>query len=206
MEAPLPFKFPYPVAMLALLVIAALAVSFFLVGPPKNKSSITFVSNEISASSVSSSESSIADTIVINISGAVASPGVYQLPSSSRINDAVQAAGSFSAQVDWAWVNKSLNLAAKIKDGDKLYIPFAGESPQDTAMSAGEVSGVSSSTSGLININTASLEQLDLLPGIGPARAQAIIDNRPYQNLQSLLDRKVVSKSVYENIKEKIGV
>lgn len=138
--------------------------------------------------------------IVIDIQGAVELPGVYTLPQDSRVKDAVILAGGLSAEVNQSFVAKSLNLAAKVEDSMKIYIPFKDEegvAPQSSSQQSG-------STTGTTNINSASESQLDTLPGIGKVTAEKIINGRPYDNIDELLTKKVVSKSVFEKIKEKI--
>ena len=148
--------------------------------------------------------SSQSANLVVDVEGAVVSPGVYSLPKESRVKDALIASGGVSAQADRLWVSKNLNLALKISDGAKIYIPFEGEKQSSPAVS-GSTGG--SSTVGIgesININSASEKELDALPGVGPVTAQKIIDNRPYQTLQELVSKKVVSSKVFDNIKDKV--
>ena len=148
--------------------------------------------------------SSPSASLVVDVEGAVVSPGVYNLPKDSRVKDALIASGGVSAQGDRLWVAKNLNLALKIIDGAKIYIPFEGEKQSSPALS-GSTGG--SSTVGIgesININSASEKELDALPGVGPVTAQKIIDNRPYQTLQELVSKKVVSSKVFDNIKDKV--
>lgn len=134
--------------------------------------------------------------IVIDIEGAVVKPGVYRLPTDSRIKDALIAASGLSGDANRDWVAKNLNLAQKLTDGAKVYVPRVGED---------QVKGIKSTT-GSLNINTASLSQLEDLPGIGKVTAQNIIDGRPYSAIEELLEKKIVGKSVFEKIKEKIAV
>ena len=160
---------------------------------------------------ISSDSSQSAATIFVDIQGAVEKPGVYQLPANSRLNDLLIRAGGLSASADREWVSKNINLAQKIQDGVKIYIPsqrevrqFGGPGLSTTA--GGEVAGVSGSIAGKININTASQAQLETLWGIGEKRAADIIANRPYQSLDELVTRAKIPKSVVEKIKEKITV
>lgn len=147
--------------------------------------------------------------IAVDVEGAVINPGVYRLKKSAIIQDALIAAGGMSGTADREKVAKSINLASKVVDGGKIYIPSVGETPLrpfDSAQgSAGqEVAG--DSTSGLININTATENELDSLSGVGPVTAGKIINNRPYGSIEELLSKKAVSRSVFEKIKDKISV
>lgn len=142
-----------------------------------------------------------APQIVVDVSGAVVSPGVYTLDLGSRVKDALISASGLSSDANRDWVSKNLNLASKLNDGSKIYIPSKGEVSLRETNSAGVVS-----TSGLININSASPSELDGLPGIGPATAQKIIDNRPYASIEDLTSKKVVSSKIFEKIKDRINV
>ena len=110
-------------------------------------------------------ESAEQDLITVDVKGAVKSPGIYDLPVGSRVNDAVQKAGGLTEQAD----SKSLNLAQKVSDEALVYVPTKGEevASQQTA------SGTASSTSKekKVNLNKASLEELKQVKGLGGKRA-----------------------------------
>lgn len=148
--------------------------------------------------------------IVVDVSGAVVNPGVYNLSFGSRVEDALVAAGGLTNDVDESWVNKSLNRAAKVIDGQKIFIPFLKQSSSLSATVMGENVSVAQSYSeasgDLVNINTAGLKELDKLPGIGQVYGQNIIDNRPYSDVKELLDRGVLKESVFEKIRTMITV
>lgn len=148
-------------------------------------------SNEASSSAASSGD------IVIDIQGAVISPGVYTLPQNSRVKDLLVASGGLSEDADREWAAKNLNQAAKLSDGQKIYIYRIGEEIlEGTSTSLG--------ASSLVDINSASISDLDSLPGIGPVTAQKIVDQRPFASVSDLLNKKTVSASVFEKIKDKI--
>ncbi len=143
--------------------------------------------------------------VFVDIEGAVQKPGIYALPADSRIQDALIAAGGMSKDADRMRVSKGMNLAAKVIDGGKIYIPFEGEAGiVGTGESDPTILGTQ--TDGMVNINSGSPTELDTLPGIGPATADKIIAARPYASVDELLSKKVVGKSVYEKIKEKVTV
>ncbi len=131
--------------------------------------------------------------IMIDIEGAVVSPGVYSLNEESRIQDVLILAGGLSPNANREWMAKNLNLAARLSDAMKIYIPSENE----------EVL-VDETNSGQININSASESELDTLYGVGPATAKKIIDNRPYQTVDDLLSKKAVTDKVFEQIKDSI--
>ncbi len=145
---------------------------------------------------ISASPSLASAEILVDVGGAVNVPGLYRLGSEARVADAVKAAGGLSTDAD----SRQINLAAKVSDGQKVFIQKVGERGQSAV--TGQVAGVS--VGGLININTATSSDLDTLPGIGPATASKIISSRPYSSLNDLVLKKAVSSSVFEKIKDKI--
>lgn len=148
-------------------------------------------------------EDSLTGQVVVEISGAVEKPGVYELLASDRVERLLIASGGLSSDADRAWVEKNLNRASKLIDGQKIYIPTVGESSTGSTGST-STTGVKGTVMGLININTASASELDGLWGIGPARSQAIIDGRPYSSVEELLSKKIVPSNVYERIRDEI--
>lgn len=135
--------------------------------------------------------------IKVDVAAGVINPGVYSLNPDARIQDGLVAAGGLSENADREWVSKNLNLAQRLADGTKIYIPKIGEN----------VKGIAGSiASDQININTGSIEALDSLPGVGSVTAQKIIDGRPYSSIDELLSSKIVGSKVFEEIKEKITV
>lgn len=139
-----------------------------------------------------------AGEIMVEIAGEVMKPGVYSFTSNNRVNDLLLAAGGLSAEADRAWVAQNINLAQRLADGVKIYIPSKNSSLENTAKA--------NINSGKINVNTASLAELDTLYGIGPVTAQKIIDSRPYDRVEILLEKGIVKKNVWEEIKDKISV
>ena len=148
------------------------------------------------------------DFLVVEVAGAVTSPGVYKLPAASRVDDALIAAGGLSLSADRNWVDKTVNRAALITDGQKIYIPTSDEQLMGTSANNLGVyqTDTSGQGSGLININTSSQSELESLNGIGPVYARKIIEQRPYSNIEELASRKVIPQSTYEKIKNDISV
>lgn len=112
------------------------------------------------------------DLITVDVKGAVKSPGIYDLPVGSRVNDAVQKAGGLTEQAD----SKALNLAQKVSDEALVYVPTKGE--EAASQQAGPGTASSTSKEKKVNLNKASLEELKQVKGLGGKRAQDIIDHR----------------------------
>ncbi len=132
--------------------------------------------------------------IVVDIAGAVVKPGLYTLPSGSRIGDALVQAGGLAEKADRSMVAKSINLAEVLNDGAKVFIPELKPVGQSQNQSEGKV-----------NLNTAELSELDDLDGIGPVRAKQIIDSRPYARVEELVSKAKIPESVYANIKDQVS-
>ncbi len=140
--------------------------------------------------------------LVINIDGAVVSPGVYTLSVQSRVVDAVEAAGGLAENA----CPGSVNLAAELEDGSHIYIPARSSSLDNSPELMGSVVGISESGEmiSLVNINQASLEILIGLPGIGPVTAEKIISYREEQLFTKIEEiQKVpgIGPATFEQIK-----
>jgi competence protein ComEA len=141
--------------------------------------------------------------VVVHVSGAVVSPGVYSLPHGSRVNDAILLA----VPLDEADLD-ALNLAALISDGQKIAVPKIGEVLSDISLQTTE--GVSVTGRGKVNLNTASSAELETLPGIGPATAQKIIDYRTqhgaFNSVEDLNNVSGIGPKKFEDIKDLVSV
>lgn len=140
--------------------------------------------------------------ITVEIAGAINKPGVYDLLSSDRVDRLLIVADGLSADADRGWVDKNINRAARLSDGQKLYIPKINEAGANSPLVNNFQTTINEINK--LNINSATLAELDKLPGIGAVRAQAIIDNRPYSLVEELISKKVIPKNVYEDIKDKL--
>lgn len=140
--------------------------------------------------------------IKVDVSGAVNKPGVYAVLVGARVEDAVKNAGGFAENANQEYISKSLNLSQKIIDGQKIYIPFAGE----TSVGAGQGGVIAGTQVSKIGLNSASQKHLEDLPGVGAATALKIIATRPFATVEELLTKKVVSRSVFEKIKDLVDL
>jgi competence protein ComEA len=145
--------------------------------------------------------------IVVDVQGAVARPGIHRLPAGSRVADAIDASGGYSAQVDLASAAAALNLAAPLTDGAKIHVPARGE---EAATPTAGVGGPGGNPAGaLINVNTATAEQLDTLPGVGPVTAAKIIAAReqaPFATVDELVTRDVMGEATLEKLRALVTV
>lgn len=167
----------------------------------------------------------------VEIAGAIRSPGVYELSSHDRLHVLIDNAGGFTEDASVEWLSKFINLAAPLDDAQKVYIPFKWDAPiesyrpsQDIAVltnkyaqssidvnkdglegSSGQTdSEIDENPSSKVNVNTASQEDIDGLPGIGPVYAARMIENRPYDSQQDLVEKSGIPNSVLEKIKDEI--
>ena len=138
------------------------------------------------------------EMLKVDIAGAVVNPGVYELSKDKRIEDIIVEAGGFTNTVNKEYISKELNLSQKVSDGQKIYIPFEGETGKPV------INGVSTTSSAKVNINTATSSELEVLPGIGPSTASKIVASRPYSSIQDLLSKKVLGKATFEKLKDQI--
>ena len=196
------FKYRWP---LTFLLIGAILVGFGVFFAKDNNYAN---STKVEVLESATEAQGITSEIVVEVSGAVESPGVYKFVTGARIEDALIAAEGVSADADREWMEKYLNRAAKISDGQKIYVPREGEDPKSSAAngdsSVSGTGGVVGATA--ININTATNSELESLWGIGPVYAQNIIEHRPYSSVEELLTRKIIKTNVYERNKDKLTV
>lgn len=145
--------------------------------------------------------------IVVEVSGAVATPGVYELPGASRLQQAIDRAGGLSPDADVS----SLNLAGRIGDGEKIVIPSLGmEAPVPVKESGTPGSGASSAIGSRIDLNTASAADLDTLPGVGPVIAERIIDyretNGSFSSVDELAEIDGISPAMVDELRPLVTV
>jgi len=148
--------------------------------------------------------------IMVHIVGAVHSPGVFEVPYGSRVNDVLQLAGGYTEDADLALIN----LAAFVQDAMQIRIPAIGEEPEiiegGSPGQQNQQNQSATTADGRININLANLTELQTLPGIGPVRAQSIIDLREasggFNSIDELLNVSGIGQAVFENIRDRVAV
>ncbi len=136
------------------------------------------------------------EMITVHLVGAVQNPGVYQLPPGSRVCDLVEAGGGPSAEADL----EAINLARPLFDGEQVAILRPGEAAASNPASSGQK----------VNINRASLEELQTLPSIGAVRAQRIVEHRdkhgPFTAIEEIMDISGIGTGIFNQIKERITI
>jgi competence protein ComEA len=148
--------------------------------------------------------------IFVHVGGAVHRPGLYQLADGARVYDAVDAAGGATDDADL----DALNLAAKVKDGDKILVPAriepGADPPAGQTAASGAADGAAAAPGGLVNLNSATLDQLDALPGVGPSTAQKIIAYRTehggFRTIDELMDVPGIGPAKFEELKDLVTV
>ncbi len=156
--------------------------------------------------------------LVVDVAGAVSNPGVYNLPPGSRLQDAIQAAGGLLPAAD----GQAINLAAVLQDGGKVLVPFQRPTPvpgipltlenppsrNETVPEATAAPVVDAAHP--LNLNNATLAELDLLPGIGPVTAQKILDyrstNGPFTTIEDLMKVSGIGQKTFDKLKGLITV
>lgn len=146
------------------------------------------------------SPSAAASDLMVDVEGAVVAPGLQSLPAGSRLADAISAAGGYGPEVDLGAAAQKLNLATPLADGQQVYVPRLGDSKAAAPSAAAGGSG-----GGLVDLNSATPEELDALPGIGPVTVQKIVaarQERPFVSLEDAVERGVLNNGQLEKIRD----
>ena len=188
------------------------------------------VNNTQESNQTNETEKETKETIVVHVSGAVNSEGIVELEAGSRIANAIEKAGGVKENADMT----DINLAYPLEDGMKIYIPTKEEteanknientliesyvtssssgvsSKEDTNSTQGSSKSTTSTSNAKININTASQEELDTLPGIGPSIASKIIDyreeNGKFNSIEEIKEVSGIGDAKYDKIKDSITI
>ena len=161
----------------------------------------------VAQSEVARSEEEIPDTIWIHVCGAVRNPGVYELPSGSRVFEAVEAAGGLTEEAE----PRSLNQASVLCDAEQITVYTIDEIMQAGGLSVVPTQGAQNAgTSGKVNLNTAGKEELMTLPGIGEARAGAILSYREthgaFSSAEEIMNIDGIKEKAFAKIKDLVEV
>lgn len=203
--------------IMLLVVCALIAGGIFYIFTNSPKSGENLSVENLSPSSIKSSVSKFTSSseknkneIMVDLKGAVAKPNVYQISSDERLVDLIRQAGGFTDQAD----QKSINLSAKLKDEEVIYVPKVGESSSsestDSPTSSSVSNQISTTSSPKININKADLTELQKLTGIGQKKAQDIIDfrmkNGDFKSIEDLGKVSGFGDKTLEKLKDEISI
>lgn len=188
--------------LVAVCVLGALWVLRPPADPPE--ASLPFASTT-AASAPTSSTSTAPAALVVHVAGAVAVPGIHELPAGARVVDAIEAAAGLTPAADGA----RINLAAPLADGERIYVLAIGEAAPPVVV-GGAPAGDDPSVTGPVNLNTADAAALDTLPGVGPATATAILEHRDkvggFTSVEQLLDVPGIGEAKLEALRDLVAV
>lgn len=207
------------ILLIILIAIMAIGISYYAYQNEKESQNIIEQQNLEIEENKQEESSKETKKIIVHVSGAVQNEGVIELEENSRIADAIEKAGGFREDA----YTKDVNLAYKLEDGMKIYIPTIEEKENEktkvivesnieTENNNSSYSNASDgkNTNSKVNINTASKEELDTLPGIGPSTAEKIINYRKekgkFKSIEEIKDVSGIGDSKYENIKDMIEI
>ncbi|KKE80579.1 ComEA family DNA-binding protein [Bacilli bacterium] len=166
-------------------------------------SSASTLNSEIPVKEVLNDSASQQDTIYVDVKGAVEQPGVYEMTTENRVKDVIEKAGGLTKDADQSQVN----LAQKVHDEMIIMVPELPDLNVDSGQTADTVS---SNIDGKVRINYATQDEIETLPGIGPSKAQAIIQHREefglFQTVEDLLEISGIGEKTLENMKDNIQI
>jgi competence protein ComEA len=215
--SPVPAKrlFVYVALGMVVLAVGALAVVSTGRGTSASGGQITIVGQDTGSSidavvgglsSTTTTTTSIR-TIFVQVAGAVRRPGVYEITEGARVFQAIDKAGGFADQAD----QQAVTLAAQLTDGCRVYVPSEGETTTTSVMTiTGGTSANGGASGGPVSLNSATLQELDSLPGIGPSTAQKIITYRetkgPFTSIDQLSEVPGIGPSKLEELRLLVGL
>jgi len=196
------------VSRFAVIALAVLAAGWFAVNGTSGGTANTPAPGPREATATVEASSSVPSapaSVTVHVVGEVRHPGVYVLAGGARACDAVDAAGGLLGDAEQI----SINLARVLADGEQIVVPRQGEAPAGTSGAGSAAGAAGTGASGKVNINTATAEQLDALPGIGPATATKIIGDRtsngPFSSVDDLMRVPGIGPAKFDALKDLIS-
>lgn len=148
----------------------------------------------------------VPEEVVVDVAGKVREPGIVTLPAGSRVFEAIERAGGIKGSLK----EPTLNLARQLVDGEQILVGVEPADPAAAAASSGADSSGAAGPGGAVNLNSATLEQLDSLPGVGPVTAQSILDwrqeNGRFTAVDDLLDVSGIGEKTLEDLRDRVTV
>jgi len=197
----------------ALLVIAFGIAVFSLVLYKKDQNNYE---NEITTTGVFTSiPQNNSNGILIDLSGSVKNPGLYKALEGDRLKTIIDKGGGLSDTADHEYFARNYNLSRIVYDQEKIHIPSVYEVANGFFVENQQIpfnpsnntdSATAIGNNPKISLNQATSAELDTLPGVGKTTIEKIMNNRPFKALEELLDKKILNKNVFENIKELIEI
>jgi len=189
------FKVIFYLFLLTILVILVIGLGFTFKDNFDSQGNLVFIKKEPEENYIFKS--------VAYISGQVIAPGVYEIEDNSRVSDLINLAGGFAPDADLDYIASKVNMSERVKDEQHIYIPSLAERAESNVAGAQSDATV---TGGKVNINTATKDQLDALPGVGPSTADKIIAARPFESIEDLKDVSGIGDAKFDSIKDLIDV
>jgi len=210
----LPERWTVAAATVGGLAVLAVVVIVVLRGPSAPAPELVLPKAETSAPSPSAGRGVVGEAtaaeggsavVFVHAAGAVVNPGVYRVRDGGRVSDLLDAAGGPTAEADM----DQLNLAAKLTDGERVYLPRRGEAAPPPVGGSG-TAGPGGAATVPVNLNSATLDQLDALPGVGPATASAILDYRQehgrFRNVEELIEVRGIGEAKLASLRSRVRV
>lgn len=194
----------------AVLLLAGAAVAFNVAGSGASEP-LTVQKADASEAQAAEEAPTEPARICVHVDGCVANPGIVYIEEGSRVADAVQAAGGMTEEAS----SSGMNLARVLQDGEQVVVPSAAQAvptqaSEGASQAAGAAAQAGAAASGKVNINTASAAELQTLSGIGPSKAQKIVDHRlssgPFESVDGLTEVSGIGDKTLEAIRDQVCV
>lgn len=190
-------------------LVLVVAAAWMVLSPPLGDASPAHSAEPFALPSQSvpvPASAAAASAVIVDVQGGVVEPGIRELPAGSRVADAIAAAGGYAIDADLESAAESINLAQPLVDGGQVRVPRIGDTLAAAAPGPGPSDpggGSGGGGGGMVNLNTATPEELEALPGIGPVTVQKIVaarEERPFASLEDALQRGVINRGQLEDL------